>query len=217
MADIIDPATYDAWYQSGKGQWIGDTEFSLITKLLQPASNQSLLDVGCGTGYFSRRFSDLGMQVTGIDLNNEMLCYARSKHKNVKFIQADAYHLPFDNDSFGYCTAITSLCFVQNPQRALNEMWRVSRKGIALGLLNRYSLLYILKHNSKSYKGARWDTPAGIRSWWDNLAPAPGVTIRTAVWCPQNGLFPQLLETVIPGHLKYGGFLAAGLLKDILD
>jgi len=188
MPNITNPSSYDAWYRTGKGQWIGDAEFALLMKLLQPIADQKLLDVGCGTGYFSHRFNDVGLQVTGIDLDIAMLQYAKSKNKKVRYIQANAYKLPFDNDSFDYCSAITSFCFMQKPQRALKEMWRVSQKGIVLGLLNRHSLLHIIKQNSQGYKGARWDKPTTIRNWCKKLTPIPVVSIRSAVETVQNSV-----------------------------
>jgi ubiquinone/menaquinone biosynthesis C-methylase UbiE len=213
MAGITDPATYDAWYRTEKGQWIGDTEFALLMKLLHPIANQSLLDVGCGTGYFTQRFNDADLRVCGVDPNSAMLQYAQSKNKEIEYLQANAYDLPFDDVSFDYCTAITSLCFMKSPQIALAEMWRVSRKGVVLGLLNRYSLLHVLKQNSPGYKGARWDTPATIHHWLQNLTPTPDTTIRSAVWIPLDSNISRWLEPVIPTHLKYGGFLAISLMK----
>lgn len=213
MSYSVDPEIYDAWYYTRKGRWIGEIEFSLVMKLLHPEANQSLLDVGCGTGYFTQRFNDVGLHVTGVDSYKAMLQFAKSKNKEIEYLQANAYSLPFENGSFDYCTAITSLCFMKDPQLALAEMWRVSRKGIALGLLNRYSLLHILKQNSHGYKGARWDSPFTISNWWHELTPTPKVTIRTAVWCPIDNNFSHWLEHIAPTHLKYGGFLAIGLMK----
>jgi hypothetical protein len=46
MEGITDPAEYDAGYLTGKGQWVGDAEFCLLMKLIQPIANPSLLDVG---------------------------------------------------------------------------------------------------------------------------------------------------------------------------
>lgn len=213
MPGILDPASYDAWYYAGKGKWIGETEFSLIRKLIHPASDKTLLDVGCGTGYFSQRFNDIGLDVTGIDIDENMLDYARLQHKAIKFIQGDAHHLPFDNDSFDYATAITSLCFIHDPQHALSEMWRVSRKGVVLGLLNRNSLLYLLKHKSKSYKGARWDTSTSAYSWLTELHPQPRVKIYSAVWYPFDNHLSHWIESIIPNNLRYGGFLGISLMK----
>ena len=67
MQGGTDPAAYEAWYHAPRGAWIGDREFSLLTSLLHPQPGASLLDVGCGTGWFSRRFAEFGLRVTGID------------------------------------------------------------------------------------------------------------------------------------------------------
>ena len=56
---MSNPAIYDTWYQSSKGNWIGQQEFSLLLKLFSPEDGQSLLDVGCGTSYFSQHFQPL--------------------------------------------------------------------------------------------------------------------------------------------------------------
>jgi len=213
MSYNIEPEAYDAWYRTEKGQWIGDAEFSLLINMVHPVAGESLLDVGCGTGYFTKRFHDAGLHVSGVDPNNAMLQYAEAKNKEIEYLQASAYNLPFDNASFDYCTAITSLCFMKNPQLALIEMWRVSRKGVVLGLLNRYSLLHILKHNSEGYKGARWDTPSAVPDWSQQLSPAAEITIRSAVWCPLNSNLARWLETIVSTNLRYGGFLAISLIK----
>ena len=46
-------AEYDAWYDTPRGRWIGETEFLLLHRLLEPRSSESLLDAGCGTGWFT--------------------------------------------------------------------------------------------------------------------------------------------------------------------
>lgn len=56
---MSNPSIYDAWYQSAKGNWIGQQEFPTLLKLFTPKGGQSLLDVGCGTGYFSQHFQQL--------------------------------------------------------------------------------------------------------------------------------------------------------------
>jgi SAM-dependent methyltransferase len=209
----IDPAAYEAWYHTPRGAWIGDVEFSLLMRLLQPQTGQSLLDVGSGTGYFSRRFAGAGLHVTGVDPQPDMIRYARTQNDNVEYIDGTAQRLPFENESFDFCIAVTSFCFVSEPEQALAEMWRVSRHGVILGLLNRHSLLYRMKHGSGSYKDARWDTIASARHWFRHLILAPNVTSRTAVWLPGGGRLARIMESLLPGNLPWGGFLAIGLLK----
>ncbi|MEN3539439.1 class I SAM-dependent methyltransferase [Microbispora sp. ZYX-F-249] len=50
---------------------------------------RSLLDVGCGTGRDAGRLAVLGYDVTGIDVSEAMLAYARDRHSRVTFIRAD--------------------------------------------------------------------------------------------------------------------------------
>jgi len=210
----IEPAAYEAWYHTRRGRRIGKQEFGLLWRLLQPAPGSSLLDVGCGTGYFSRRFAAAGLQVTGVDPDPAMLGFARQRDAGVHYVEAGAEALPFADRSFDYCSAITSLCFVAQPQAALQEMWRVARHGVVLGLLNRYSLLYWQKRSSPGYAGARWDAWREVRRWTQILAPAP-VRIRhaTTVFVPGDTRWACRMEQLLPSRLPWGGLLAVALFK----
>jgi len=75
----VTPQQYDAWYEAPRGAWIGDLEYRLLRRTLGPRSGASLLDIGCGTGYFSRRLALDGHAVTGVDLDPAMIEYARQR------------------------------------------------------------------------------------------------------------------------------------------
>ncbi len=210
----LEPTDYEAWYHTPRGKWIGETEFSLLLQLMQPEPGQTVLDVGCGSGYFSRHFSNVNLGVTGIDPDPAMLKYARSQPGKVNYLQGTALQLPFENETFDHCTAITSLCFVNEPMQALTEMWRVCRYGIALGLLNRNSPLYSQKRDQGGYKGARWDTWSEVEKWLPSLNPSPVTsTHRTAIFFPGSRLFGRYAEFIVPNTLPWGGFLAIYLGK----
>ena len=203
------PEEYNGWYHTQYGSWIGQLEYLLLCRLIQPINNGSLLDVGCGTGYFSRRFSDDGLHVIGIDPDKAMIKFAINQDSDVHYIIGDALELPFSNNEFDYCSAVTSLCFIDEYQLALAEMWRVSKKGIALGLLNYHSLLYLQKANTGSYKGSRWDTHRDIKQWIEQLNPKPSqVAIKTVLFIPGMGFISQKIEPFISNNLPFGGFLA---------
>ena len=203
------PAEYEAWYHTPRGAWIGNTEFSLLQSLLCPPAGARLLDVGCGTGWFSRRFAGQGLQVTGIDPDPKAIAYARSQGGEVSWMEASATALPFADNSFDYSAAVTSLCFINDVQQAVQEMWRVSRHGMVLGLLNRRSLLYRQKHGRGSYSGARWDTAAEVRAWASRLQPAPHLKFAYAVFHPGGGVLARAIERTVPANIPLGGFCAA--------
>ena len=213
MRRFIDPAAYEAWYRTPRGAWIGRAEFTLLMRLLRPTSGDTLLDVGCGTGYFSRRFADSGLHVTGIDPDAAMLAFANSRSANVQYMQASALRLPFRDHAFDYASAITSLCFIEPPTLAIAEMQRVSRHAVVLGLLNRHSLLYYAKHDQGGYKGARWDGTRDVRQWLEPFAPTVETEIRSAIFLPGGNLFSRTIERCLPTRLPYGGFLAVKIQR----
>jgi ubiquinone/menaquinone biosynthesis C-methylase UbiE len=55
----MNPEDYDGWYDTPRGRWIGNTEVAWLNELLASRTGESLLDVGYGTGWFTRRFAAL--------------------------------------------------------------------------------------------------------------------------------------------------------------
>lgn len=208
------PAAYEAWYHTPRGAWIAQREFALLWRLLPMQPGATLLDVGSGTGHFARRYASAGLHVTGLDPDPAALAYARTLGGAIDYCEGDALTLPFADASFDYCAAVTSLCFVPDPARALAEMWRVARRGVVLGLLNRRSLLHRQKAGHGSYAGARWDSAADVRTWATSLHPPPQrLALGYAVRLPGGGALARMAETVLPAITPWGGFLAAGLPK----
>jgi len=210
-----DVADYEAWYHTPRGQWIADSEFDLLLKQLSATPGQSLLDVGCGSGHFSRRLARQHLSVSAIDPDSRAIAFAKQQPGHISYQQGNALALPFADQAFDHSIAITSLCFIQQPQLALAEMWRVSRQTVTLGLLNRHSLLHRLKQGHGRYKGARWDTANEVlNKWMPLLSPAAKkITLRSAIFFPQGKHLAQYCEKCIPRRFLYGGFLLINLCK----
>lgn len=209
MSDQYEPGTYDAWYATPRGAWIGETEFDLLHANLRPAPGASVLDVGCGTGYFTRRLARAGLQATGIDADAAAIRFAKSKTAaGERYLVGDARALPFPGRHFDFGVAITSFCFIADPVQALTELARVTRRRVALGLLNRHSLLYRQKSGQGAYRGAHWHTPQEARHLFEQCG-MPRVTIRSAIFLPDGGGIAKLVETAMPNHVLLGGFLLA--------
>jgi ubiquinone/menaquinone biosynthesis C-methylase UbiE len=206
------PEEYDAWYRTPRGAWIGETEVRLLTRLLAPAPGETMLDVGCGTGYFTRAFARAGHALTGVDADEEPLRFAR-RHAAAgeTYLIADARALPFRDRTFDLCISVTALCFVHEESRALAEMLRVTRRRLAIGLLNRHSLLYLEKGRhggTGAYTGARWHAPAELRALLA-AAALEQVSTATAIFLPRGGRCARWIERRLPGTPALGAFLAA--------
>jgi SAM-dependent methyltransferase len=206
----LTPADYDAWYATPRGRWIGDTEYALAARLLAPQVGASLLDVGCGTGWFSRRAAADGLAVTGLDPNPMWLDYARAhSRRTLSWVQGDARALPFADASFDHVLSIAALCFVDDERQAVAEAVRVARRSFAIGWLNRSSLLYMDKGRgggSGAYRGARWHTASEVRALFSGL-PVRKLKLRSAIFMPAATRWSRLLEQGMPAGLPWGGML----------
>lgn len=114
----MEPAEYEAWYATARGRWIGETEFNLASRVLSTRPSETLLDVGCGTGWFTRRFAQQDLHVTGLDPSPNWLAFARAhSDPTLRWVEGDAQALPFP------MRALTMCC--PSPRYAL---WRMNIK-----------------------------------------------------------------------------------------
>jgi SAM-dependent methyltransferase len=206
----MDAASYDRWYETPRGSWIGQREAALVLRSLAPRRGESLLDVGCGTGYFTRALAaSLDGRVTGVDLNPEWIGFARGREAGrVTYDVGDARALPYADASFDLVVSIAALCFIEDEERAVREILRVARRRFAVGLLNRRSLLWIRKGRgggSGAYRGARWHTAREARRLFRAL-PVQGLRVVTAIQMPGGGPFARVVERVTPSS-PFGGFM----------
>lgn len=205
------PSEYDGWYQTSRGRWIGAHETALVLKGLRPKQGDSLLDVGCGTGYFTRVLRPaIDCDIAAIDIERNWVHYARRKDANdTLYAVADGLALPFADDAFDLVTSIAAVCFMQDEAAAMREIVRVARRRIAIGLLNRYSLLWLEKGRhggSGGYRGAHWHSVREARALFDGL-PVRNVRIRTAIHAPGGSGPARVAECVLPSWLPTGSFI----------
>ena len=209
---MITPADYDAWYRSSRGRWIGERESRRLLTDLHPEVGASVLDVGCGTGYFTRQLALAGLHATGIDADAAMVRFAQTQRTTDEiYLTGNASALPFADRQFDYGIAITSFCFIEDQVTALRELLRVSRVRVALGLLNRHSLLYLRKgrHGGRGgYRAAHWHSPSEVHRLFGQ-AGLVDIRLRSAIYLSGDDGFTRLIERLTPARLTCGAFLLA--------
>ena len=93
---------------------------------------KAMLDVGTGTGLFAEAFAALGIAVTGIDVNAELLAVAGKLVSAGRFLEAPAESLPFPDKSFDLVFLGLVLHETDDPLAVLKEARRVARHRAAI-------------------------------------------------------------------------------------
>lgn len=130
-----------------QGAWNGGTQYDEIaegyatTRRADPqiaaALRQHLgvhaagryLDIGCGTGNYTRALAACGGDWTGVDVSQRMLDQARASNSGVRWLVADAGELPFADGCFDGAIATLVIHHLAALQGPLGEARRVLRSG----------------------------------------------------------------------------------------
>jgi demethylmenaquinone methyltransferase/2-methoxy-6-polyprenyl-1,4-benzoquinol methylase len=136
------------------------------TRMVPPAGAAPILDMCTGTGDLALAYDKAAagqVPIVGADFCHEMLVRADAKAKRkkadgrIRFLEADAQHLPFPSDMFQITTVAFGLRNVTDTDKGIAEMVRVTQpggkvailefsqpRGIILGPLYRFYFRHIL-------------------------------------------------------------------------
>ena len=95
------------------------------------APDDRVLDLACGTGIVARLVREqlgAGSQITGVDLNPEMIAVARSIQPDIPWHLGNAIELPFKNGRFDVVFCQQGFQFFSDRAAAALEMRRFSRR-----------------------------------------------------------------------------------------
>lgn len=88
-----------------------------------------LLDVGCGTGASATVYATNTSYLVGMDLVSRMTRRAQQRAPDLAWVQGDALHLPFRDESFDVVAFSSVLHHLDNPMLAAEQALRVLRPG----------------------------------------------------------------------------------------
>ncbi len=136
--------------------------------LFDQAGPRSVLDVGCGEGVLTDRWARrlAGERVVGIDLEDPKLRseWMRRRRENLEFLSGRAEALPFAEREFDLVAAIETLEHVADPDRALAEMTRVTRRHLLVSVPHE-PLWRILNVARGAYLAQLGNTPGHVNHW----------------------------------------------------
>ncbi len=128
-------------------------------KMAGLTDGMSVLDVGCGPGIISCSLADIlpNGKITGLDLSEELLSQASVNQKqlelqNLSFVQGSIYNPPFEGETFDFVYARFVFQHLQNPAKALENLFRVLKPGGRICLMDVDDRFFVLSPEPKGFK-----------------------------------------------------------------
>lgn len=197
----------DAWYEdethpiallrlenATRNPWIQERIRSLSSSAVC-----DVLDIGCGAGFLTNHLATCGHRVTGIDLSAKSLSIAekRDETRSVRYMQLDAFAMPFPEQSFDVVCAMDFLEHVEMPGQIVREATRLLRPGglFFFHTFNRNWLSYLLV-----IKGVEWcvpNTPANMHVYSYFIKPS-----ELGHWCDESGMQVLQMRGLMPKILS---------------
>lgn len=120
----------------GNNAYRESQRLAVIEHLCRPMREDRILELGCGTGVYTRLLADRAREIVGVDFSETAILRARSEKsaKNIQYVLADIQNLsPFPRDTFQKVVAVDVLEHLTDGQlvNVLLEVNRVlSRQGL---------------------------------------------------------------------------------------
>jgi ubiquinone/menaquinone biosynthesis C-methylase UbiE len=150
---------YDA-YLKEEGTYQKDLILPNILRLMDLKRGETVLDLGCGQGFFSRGFASSGANVIGVDVSKELVAIARRlSPPYIRFEVASADLLGFiESGSIDKATIVLALQNMENPKAVIDECRRVLKPDGSLYLVLNHPAFRIPRASSWG-----WDEKTGVQ------------------------------------------------------
>lgn len=145
--------TYNLERAKGILGYMVKKETELVLKLIEPKKGEKILDAGCGSGYYSLFFKNIGADPFGVDISPGMVKLATQN--GINSVVADLENVKLKK-KFDKILISGSLEFCNNPLNVLKNMSSHLKRGGYLGILfpkrNLFGNFYFLFHLRHGFK-----------------------------------------------------------------
>lgn len=180
-----------------------------VLHALNPRKNASLLDVGCGTGYFLRAATQAGIKTWGVDFSSQAVKLAKKVTPQSKISQAAVEKLPFARQQFDYVVCLGCLQYFPKMVIALQEMRRVAKPKalFCLTMPNRNFIFWRLRGQDTR---VLWGIEGNLKTkqGWKKFLEENGLQIEKILKDPwvagsKKKFVWQLIWRLLPSPIAY--------------
>jgi ubiquinone/menaquinone biosynthesis C-methylase UbiE len=137
---------FNRWAEAGRGEAMEQDHLAITLPVLgkmRLAAAENVLDVGCGSGWLSRRLAKQVPEgrVVGMDVSDEMIRVARRTSidfENILYATGEVAEIPWEANFFNHAISVESAYYWPRPAAGIREIFRVLRPGGAAWILINY-------------------------------------------------------------------------------
>ena len=137
---------FNRWAEAGRGDSMEQDHLPITLPVLSKmrlAASDNVLDVGCGSGWLSRRIGKTVSEgrLVGMDISDEMIRIARrnsADQHNLMFVVGEVAEIPWQPDFFSHVISVESAYYWPNPAAGIKEIFRVLQPGGSAWMLINY-------------------------------------------------------------------------------
>lgn len=122
---LVENGAGEIWnWESPAGKLRWERRVKMLTKHIKP--EDKVLELGCGTGYFTREIIKTGASVVAIDISPDLLAVAKKNinNSNISFCEENAYQMTFSEEYFDSVIG-SSVLHHLDVEKAVSEIYRV--------------------------------------------------------------------------------------------
>lgn len=142
--------------------------FKNLDQLLGTIGYHSVYEAGCGEGYISQHIynfhKDRALKITASDLSEKVINNSTKDFPHISFSVKTIYDLQELDGTFDLVVACEVLEHLDNPENALKELFRISKKYVFISVPNE-PLWCIANFARCKYIRSLGNTPGHINHW----------------------------------------------------
>lgn len=127
--------------------------FRNLLSLISTKKVESILDVGCGEGFTLNRLREnkIGSSWEGIEYSDIAIELGKKTYPETKITKGSIYELPYKDNSFDLVLSTEVLEHLEDPQKGLKELIRVSKRYVMVSVPNEPLFMF-----AQFVRGKNW-------------------------------------------------------------
>ena len=127
-----------------------------VFDLLETVRVERIVDVGAGEGFTLHKLQEqkIGKKLEGIEYQKRAIALGKKQYPDIVVKQGSIYELPYTDSSVDLVLCTEVLEHMENPEKALKELVRISKKYLLLSVPNEP--FFMLAQLLRGKNWSRW-------------------------------------------------------------